>query len=86
MLMEFDKIYPDTVSGVLELLRDETSVKLPASGVRVEPDSFDSGVWKVSLDPAYNEGCDTIVVYLAGYSDRLGRRRVINDWELGNSV
>ena len=85
---EIDKVYPDTKAGVLSLLREESTFNIPESDddVEVECDGFVKGVWSVKLDPDLNDGDSIVIVYLAGYTDPWGTKRIENDWESGSST
>ncbi len=82
------KKYNDTKEGALNCLRDESTIELPDDNnkIVVEPDPCVEGVWKVNLDPNWNDGDDTVIVYLSGFKDPFGVIREFNDWETGTSV
>ena len=82
------KKYSDTKEGVLNCLREESTIELPDDNneIVVEPDPCVEGVWKVNLDPNWNDGDDTVIVYLSGFKDPFGDIREFNDWETGTSV
>ena len=82
-----EKVYPDSKSGVLDLLREETTINIPEDNnqITVESDPCVEGVWKVDLDPKNNDGDNVVIVYLAGYVDPWGMKRIVNDWETGIS-
>ena len=83
---EQEKVYPDSKEGVLSLLREESTINIPEDNnkVSVESDPHVEGVWKVDIDPKINDDENVVIVYLAGYIDPWGRKRIVNDWETGN--
>ena len=83
-----EKVYPDSKSGVLDLLREETTINIPEDNnqITVESDPCVEGVWKVDLDPKINDDDNVVIVYLAGYVDPWGMKRIVNDWETGYIV
>ncbi|MAJ90030.1 MAG: hypothetical protein CMD08_01995 [Flavobacteriales bacterium] len=83
-----EKVFPDSKAGVLDLLREESNINMPEDNnqVNVVPDPWVEGVWKVDIDPKINDGDNVAIVYLAGYADPWGIKRIVNDWELGNFI
>lgn len=77
-----DKKYPDSKEGAVQMLRDDTRLKL-SDKPRGRSDPYVEGVWLISLDPTENDGNDCVIVYLAGYRDPFGRIRERNDFECG---
>ena len=61
------KVYPDSKSGVLDLLREESTLNIPEDNnqITVESDPYVEGVWKVDLDPKTNDDDNVVIVYLA---------------------
>ena len=83
-----DKVYPNSKEGVLSLLREESTINIPADNnqITVESDPYVDGVWKVDIDPKTNDEDNVVIVYLAGYFDPLGEKRIENDWECGSTL
>ena len=83
-----EKVYPNSKIGTLNLLRKESNINMPEDNdqINVVPDPYVEGVWKVDIDPKINDGDNVVIVYLAGYVDPWGRKRIVNDWELGNFI
>ena len=86
-MLEQEKVYPDSKAGALSLLREESTINIPEDNdqISVESDPHVEGVWKVDIDPKTNEDDNVVIVYLAGYVDPWGRKRMFNDWESGNT-
>jgi hypothetical protein len=71
------KRYSDTRAGVLQYLRDDSSLDLRPTNIRsVSIDNQVEGVWEVMLSDCQ------VIVYLAGYKDPWGRTRTENDFEV----
>ena len=87
-MFDQEKVYPDTKTGVLNLLREETTINIPEDNdqITVEPDPEVEGVWKVDIDPKTNDGDNVVIIELAGYVDPWGRKRIVNDWGTGYIV
>lgn len=76
-----DYKYADTVAGVLSMLREESNQSLHKyldATARVQRDPSVAGVWLVGL-----RNGQSIIAYLAGYPDAMGRVRTENDFEVG---
>ena len=80
-----EKIYPDSKEGTLALLREESTINLSEdnNNINVESDPCVEGVWKVEIDPETNDDDNVVIVYLAGYVNPWGMKRIVNDWESG---
>ena len=87
-MIDQEKVYPDSKSGVLALLREETTINIPEDNdkISVESDPDVEGVWKVDIDPQMNDEDNVVIVELAGYVDPWGRKRIVNDWATGYIV
>ena len=87
-MIDQEKVYPDSKSGVLALLREETTINIPEDNnqITVQPDPVVEGVWKIYIDPKTNDEDNVVIVELAGYSDPWGRKRITNDWATGYIV
>ena len=83
-----EKVYPNSKEGTLSLLREESTINLPEdnNNINVESDPCVEGVWKVDIDPKTNDEDNVVIVYLAGYVDPWGMKRIVNDWESGRIV
>ena len=83
-----EKVYNDSKEGVLSLLRDETTVNIPEDNnqITADPDPCVEGVWKVDIDPKTNNEDNVVIVYLAGYVNPWGMKRIVNEWETGYIV
>ncbi len=87
-MIDQEKVYPDSKSGVLALLREETTINIPEDNnqITVQSDPVVEGVWKIDIDPKKNNEDNVVIVYLAGYVDPWGMKRDVNDWETGYIV
>lgn len=87
-MIDQEKVYPDSKSGVLALLREETNINIPEDNnqITVQSDPVVEGVWKIDIDPKKNDQDNVVIVYLAGYVDPWGMKRDVNDWETGYIV
>ena len=87
-MIDQEKVYPDSKSGVLALLREETTINIPEDNnqITVQSDPVVEGVWKIDIDPKKNDQDNVVIVYLAGYIDPWGMKRDVNDWETGYIV
>ena len=87
-MIDQEKVYPDSKSGVLALLREETTINIPEDNnqITVQSDPVVEGVWKIDIDPKKNDEDTVVIVYLAGYVDPWGMKRDVNDWETGYIV
>ena len=87
-MIDQEKVYPDSKSGVLALLREETTINIPEDNnqITVQSDPVVEGVWKIDIDPKKNDEDNVVIVYLAGYVDPWGMKGDVNDWETGYIV